>query len=121
MNSKHLEETIQHLLNKKNELEEHAEKLRSQLSMMTDAINSIKKNFEALIADTHSTTLMYDRVVKEYRNELALKAPEQIIEKKKPFTLSDFREKILDKEKKMPKNASITQLASQLTLKENNQ
>jgi ABC-type transporter Mla subunit MlaD len=120
MNSKNIEETIQQLLHKKNELEIQSEKLRSQLNTMTDAIHSIRKNFEALVADTHSTTLMYDRVVKEYRNELAAKGPEQSVEKKKAFTLSDFREKILDKEKKLPRNASISQLASQLTHKENN-
>ena len=114
MYPKHLEETIQSLQTKKQELEKQAEDLHQQLKTVSDQLSSIKKKFETIVTTTHATTQLYDRILKECRNELALKSNNEnnSIEKKKPFALSDIREKIL--EKKLPKNASISQLASQL-------
>ena len=114
MYSKNLEETIQNLQAKKNELEKQAEDLHLQLKTVSDQISSIKKKFETIVSHTNATTQLYDRALRECRNELALKnnTDNHAIEKKKTFALSDLREKILDK--KLNKNASITVLASQL-------
>lgn len=114
MYSKNLEDAILSLQAKKQELEKQAEDLQLQLKTVSDHLSSIKKKFETIVANTNATTQLYDRALKECRTELALKntSDNTTIEKKKPFALSDIREKIL--EKKLNKNASITELASQL-------
>lgn len=112
MYSKNLEETIRSLQAKKHELEKQAEDLHLQLKTVTEHINVIKKKFDTFVINTNITTQLYDRALKECRTELTHRNQEQTVDKKKVFALSDIREKIL--EKKLPKNASITELASQL-------
>lgn len=115
MDLKNLESIIQNLQVKKNELEEQADKMRSQLNALMETINSIKKNFDDLAVNTNVTTQMYDLLLRECENELSYKNHISASEKKKPFVFKEIAEKLLEKERRLPKNASITQLAAQLT------